>query len=110
MISRVHCRYGKYDVYIGRPNHRDGHRLWQFGNPWMIGRDGKREEVIERYKNWLTNGETYGNLDATPERQEWILDNLYLLKDKVLGCFCRPNENCHGDVLIELYKEKYETM
>ena len=31
------------------------------------------------------------------------LDNL---EDKVLGCWCKPSESCHADVLIKLFEEK----
>jgi len=32
-------------VYIGRPS--------KWGNPFVIGRDGTRPQVIERYERWL---------------------------------------------------------
>jgi len=70
-------------VYIGRPS--------KWGNPFQIGRDGTRDEVIEKYRQWiLTQPEL---LAALPE-----------LKGKTLGCFCSPKK-CHGDVLVELIGE-----
>lgn len=105
VITRVHCRHKKYTLYIGRPSSNRGHNQWQFGNPWVIGRHGTRDQVIEKYKKWLTTGETDGNIDATPERREWILNNLHLLDGQILGCFCNEDENCHGDVLIELFDD-----
>lgn len=77
----VHCKQEQYDVYIGRPS--------KWGNPFTIGRDGTREEVIEKYRNYVLN-----------ERTD-LLYCLYELKGKVLGCWCTP-EACHGDVLVEL--------
>ena len=41
----VHCKRARYDVYIGRPS--------QWGNPFQIGRDGTRAQVIARYERWL---------------------------------------------------------
>ena len=76
----VHCKKEPYDVYIGRPS--------KWGNPFEIGKDGTRKEVIEKYKNWIL-----GQLD--------LLDSLHELEGKTLGCFCKPKE-CHGDILIEL--------
>lgn len=76
----VHCKKEKYDVYIGRPS--------QWGNPFAIGRDGTREEVIMKYREWLL-------------QQPLLLQKLHYLKGKVLGCWCSP-QACHGDVLIEL--------
>jgi len=72
-----------HEVYIGRPS--------KWGNPFEIGKDGSREEVIEKYKNYILN---------KPE----LLKCLNELDGKVLGCFCKPN-SCHGDILIELLEE-----
>ena len=35
----VHCKKSMYDVYIGRPS--------KWSNPFKIGEDGTREEVIK---------------------------------------------------------------
>ena len=78
----VHCKRAPYDVYIGRPG--------PWGNPFVIGRDGTREEVIGKYEKWLT-----GN----PELMARIASGE--LTGKVLGCWCAP-EACHGDVLAQL--------
>lgn len=80
----VHCRKSKYDVYIGRPS--------KWGNPFEIGKDGDREEVIKKYREWILT-------------QEDLLNQLYVLKDKTLGCWCYPLR-CHGDVLVELINER----
>ena len=37
----VHCKRARYDVYIGRPS--------KWGNPYVIGPDGTREQVIAKY-------------------------------------------------------------
>ncbi len=80
----VHCKKSKYDVYIGRGS------IW--GNPFVIGKDGSRDEVIEKYRSYILN---------KPE----LIAKLDTLKGKVLGCWCKP-QRCHGDVLIELISEK----
>ena len=79
----VHCKKESYDVYIGRPS--------KWGNPFIIGKDGTREEVIEKYEDWLL-------------RQPALIIELYELKGKTLGCFCSPNK-CHGDILIKYAKK-----
>lgn len=76
----VHCKKSKYDVYIGRPS--------KWGNPFAIGKDGNRDEVIEKYRKYITN---------KPD----LMNDLYEIKGKILGCWCRPNK-CHGDILVEL--------
>ena len=76
----VNLRKEKYDAYVGRGS--------KWGNKFVIGRDGNREEVIRKYREWILK-----NND--------LLNSLEELKGKVLGCFCKPLA-CHGDVLVEL--------
>ncbi len=96
---RVHCKKAKFDIYAGRPA---AGQPWNWGNPFEIGRDGNRQEVINKFKIWLTTGENYGNINATEERRQWMLNNLHFLVNKTLGCFCNADQDCHVDVLIEL--------
>lgn len=67
-------------VYIGRPS------IW--GNPFVIGKDGSRDDVIAKYETWLLgNGQ--------------LVDQLAALAGKDLVCWCAP-ARCHGDVLVRL--------
>ncbi len=68
-------------VYIGRPS--------IFGNPYIVGVDGSRTEVIEKYRRYLALNNSL--------REEVIKQ----LKGKDLVCWCSPKQ-CHGDVLIEI--------
>ena len=61
-----------------------------WGNQYIIGRDGTREEVVAKFKHDLDHGQT--------QRDIWRRANLYYLKDKRLGCCCKPKV-CHGDGL-----------
>ena len=83
-MTVVHCKKSTYDVYIGRPS--------KWGNPFTIGKDGTREEVIQKYEKYI--------LDSPI-----LLSQLHELKDKVLACWCSP-QACHGDVLVKLINEK----
>ena len=83
----VHCRKSKYDVFIGRPG--------PYGNPFIIGRDGSREEVIAKHKEMVENN---------PELVKKIRREL---RGKILGCFCAPN-SCHGDTYAEIANEDEE--
>jgi len=78
----VHCKKESYDIYIGRPS--------KWGNPFQIGNDGTREEVIEKFRNWILT-------------QPNLLKDLHEIKGKTLGCWCKP-KRCHGDILVELIK------
>ncbi len=83
MTKVVHCKKESYDIYIGRPS--------KWGNPFTIGKDGNRDDVILQYIDWLMN-------------QTELLNNLDELKGKTLGCWCFPNK-CHGDILAELVND-----
>ena len=67
-------------IYIGRPS--------KWGNPYKIGPDGTREEVIWKYKLYISQNQS-------------LLNSLHELKGKDLVCFCKPLP-CHGDVLLAL--------
>ena len=85
MAYVVHCKRDEYDVYIGRPG--------PWGNPFTIGKDGTREEVVEKYAEWVL---TQSELLATIRTK---------LKGKTLGCWCAP-KLCHGDILAEIANEE----
>lgn len=57
-------------------------------NPFYIGKDGTREEVIKKYKIWFK----LQLQDSKFKRK--ILE----LKGKILGCYCKP-KLCHGDII-----------
>jgi len=80
MTKVVHCKREKYDIYIGRPS--------KWGNPFTIGKDGTRDQVIEKYEKYILENKKL--LNALPE-----------LKGKTLGCWCKPKA-CHGDILVKL--------
>ena len=67
-------------VYVGRPS------IW--GNPFVIGKDGTRDEVIAKYESWLM-------------QQPALLAKLDRLAGKRLICWCAP-ARCHADVLLRL--------
>lgn len=85
MTEVVNLRTEKYDVYIGRPS--------KWGNPFLIGRDGTRQQVIEKYRKYIQSNPI-------------LMLSIKELAGKKLGCYCHPAP-CHGDILAEL-AEQYE--
>jgi hypothetical protein len=81
----VNKHYQGMTLYIGRGS--------KWGNPFVIGKDGTREEVIAKYRQHLAD---------SPE----LMDSLHELDGHWLGCFCKPKA-CHGDVLVEAFKRKH---
>jgi hypothetical protein len=86
----VHCKRSPYDIYIGRgKDPRTGAPDLGWGNPFVIGRDGNRDEVVAKYRAWI---ESQPNLIRRAKLE---------LRGKTLGCWCAP-QACHGDVLIKI--------
>ena len=78
-------KYSNRDcIYIGRPS------KWR--NPFVIGKDGNREEVISKYKAMLCS------------RPDLVDDASIELKGAILMCYCKPKA-CHGDILVELIEK-----
>lgn len=97
-IIIVNKHHGKSGEYIGRGS--------PLGNPFIIGKDGSREQVIAKYRVWLN--------EQIMRKNPVVLDELNRLGNKVidekglaLQCFCYPKP-CHGEVIKEkLVKAMY---
>lgn len=68
-------------IYVGRPT--------SWGNPFIIGPDGNRAEVIEKFRVYIS---------TRPDFQTAIKAEL---QGKDLICWCAPLP-CHADVLLEI--------
>ena len=73
-------------IYVGRG--RDS--IW--GNPFIMGLHGTREDVVFKYKNYVKN---------SPH----LMARLRELKGHDLVCWCAPRL-CHADVLLRLANEE----
>lgn len=62
-------------------------RKTKWGNPFVIGKDGDRIDVIKKYAGWILDGDG-----------RHLLNDLHELHSQTLGCHCSP-DTCHGDVL-----------
>jgi hypothetical protein len=86
------------NAYIGRSGVMciDGKKIFRqgsiFGNPFKIGQDGTRDDVIKKYKQ---------HIEKKLKESDDLKKQLIELNGKTLGCWCKP-EKCHGDVLLEL--------
>jgi hypothetical protein len=85
MTRVVNVKREPFDVYVGR-SAEWGDTKW--GNPYVIGRDGNRDQVILLYERYL------------PTRPD-LMAEVPTLRGKRLGCHCAPLP-CHGDVLAKL--------
>jgi hypothetical protein len=78
-----------FDIYIGRGS--------LYGNPYVIGVDGNRDQVIHRYREW------FNFLLRDPQ----FVTEVRKLEGKKLGCFCSP-QPCHGDVIAEWLNNTFD--
>jgi len=76
-------------IYVGRAMSRYNLPASKWGNPFKIGRDGTREEVVAMYRKYLMKAD------------EEVKAHLEELRGKDLVCWCAPLP-CHADVLLEL--------
>ena len=76
----VNMKHEEYDV--------KGDRTTPYGNPFKIGRDGTREEVLAKFRKYYYNRPA---LRAMAKSR---------LKGKRVGCWCKPKA-CHLDIIAE---------
>ena len=81
-VINIKRKNAKCDVYIGRGS--------KWGNPFIMKdwSDEERNRVCDEYENWFMG-------------QKHLIESLPELKNKVLGCYCKP-KRCHGDFLAQL--------
>jgi len=85
VYNKIDGNYPSDCVYVGRGSY--------YGNPYVIGKDGTRKEVVEKYIELIENN---------PDLKELIKQQL---KGKNLLCYCAP-KLCHGDYLLKIANEE----
>lgn len=78
-------------VYIGRANPRRKLAASPFQNPFKIGKDGDRGEVLAKFRDYLR---------GHPELVRRAAEEL---DGRTVSCWCHP-ERCHGDELAAAVK------
>ncbi len=80
IFNKHHENVPENAIYVGRGS--------KWGNPFVIGRDGTREDVVEKYCHWVLD-------------QPDLMAALHELRGGNLLCFCSP-KLCHAMILWEL--------
>ncbi len=80
-------------VFIDNERFPKEDSIW--ANPYKIDANTSRIEAIEKYKIYITK-----KINDDVISRDLLLN----LKGKQLGCWCKDKEEnqCHGDILIEL--------
>jgi hypothetical protein len=88
-MCKVHNKYhgtaGPDAVYIGRGS--------PYGNVFVIGKDGTRDEVCDKFEQMIESNVLF---KATIRNH---------LRGRDLVCFCAP-KRCHGDTLLRIANEE----
>lgn len=85
VLNRKKSGLPEKSVYIGRPS--------LFGNPFIEGIDGTRDEVINQFEQYIL---------SKPHLIEFGRKHY---KGRNLVCWCKPKP-CHGDILLKLFNDK----
>ena len=92
-------------IYCGRPS--------LFGNPFPVSVHG-REKAVELHRRWLEGSMSAEEMkelsaaDRLPDAislvdlRRMVLDRLQELRGQDLACWCRLDQPCHAEVLLEL--------
>jgi len=86
--------YDENQIYIGRKCKQ--HSASVLANPYLINRDGTREEVLEKYRRWLW--EEFKKNGVVKLELERIVSLVKQGKNIELVCWCHPAQ-CHGDII-----------
>ena len=83
----VHFKKEPYDIYIGR---LPGGKFNKWAYPKelrnSLPKNASRKEILDAFERYLLSNEE-------------LMNDIHELKGKVLGCWCRPQKTCHGDIL-----------
>ena len=86
-------------VYVGRGS--------EWGNPFVIGKDGTVEECIEKYLDHIMPYRDRGKNIGMAKPYLWEMSLAYIrekLGGKNLACWCALDKPCHADVLLKITK------
>jgi hypothetical protein len=62
-----------------------------FGNPFIEGQDGNRQQVLDKYEQWIW----------APEQKFLRKRMMRELRGKNLVCHCAPLD-CHADIILKI--------
>lgn len=74
-----------------------------WGNPFIVGKDGTREDCVRLFKLLLSGYiaiTSKTTIDAQNNFLHHAADNWESLRGKNLACWCPANAECHADALL----------
>ena len=86
-------------IYVGRPT--------KWGNPFTVqkareaGYQDPHAKAVHAYRLWLAGDPDFTS-DVHRNQRLAILRDIHELRGKDLSCWCRAEQKCHADVLLEM--------
>lgn len=96
-------RKPKGAVVVSRPS--------RWGNPFTVADAIEAEyeqperACVSHYTAWIEGHHYYEDVYVVSGRRydrRWVREHLPELAGRDLGCWCKPGDPCHGDVLLTL--------
>lgn len=83
-------------VYCGRTREK-----FHYGTPFplMTSTGSRRDWACDMFDLWLYGDPQFVEMEA--ERRVFVIQTLFLLEGKDLGCFCAP-KRCHCDTYVRI--------
>lgn len=84
-------------IYIGRKSTKLNLPESPLANPFIIGKDGDRNEVVQKYRIWLNQ-----QIQQKTKVYDYLINLSKLHQspdDYYFSCYCFP-QSCHGDIVI----------
>ena len=81
-------------VYIGRRHAGFGLPRTVWANPYVISKSRDRRRVMKLFRYHLS-------------KSKYLAELLESLGGKRLACHCPPHLDCHGDLLVEAYTDRF---
>ncbi len=82
-------------VFCGRQQGEKFH----YGNPFPMQNERRRDWSCLMFNLWLYGDPQFKEMEA--ERRIFVIQTLFTLKGKDLGCFCAPKK-CHCDTYVKI--------
>jgi hypothetical protein len=77
-----------------------------FGNPFSVAAADdagySRRGAVTAFEDWLAGNPWASGNDALEARRQVLLSRLEELRGRDLACWCRPDQECHAEVLLRL--------
>lgn len=79
-------------------------RSTRWGNPFKLIHDSQRAAMVGHFRQWVTRQHpTVGGFaDLVRGEPPKVSEIITRLRGKNLACWCRLDQPCHADVLLEL--------